>query len=249
MPDQTVIKYDRNGDTETGLQPWDPIPAEELRSGNPVQNGHTYFDTDNSRLTSGVWDCTPHEMVAGPYPVDEFMIVLEGSIIIEHETRGAETFRAGDCFIIPRGTPCAWRQDEYALKYFAIHSDLGSEPHRDLNLNALLLDANAELSQVTQHDPTLYESEVPEMGLLLRYRDPSGKFHAGIWDCSPMKRVATTIERSELMHIIEGSGSITNADGVVFNFNTGDTFMVPIGMGYQWQNDEYVKKIFCSYTP
>ena len=32
-------------------------------------------------------------------------------------------------------------------------------------------------------------------------------------------------------------------------FKAGDTFMVPIGMGYQWQNDEYVKKIFCSYTP
>jgi uncharacterized cupin superfamily protein len=64
-----------------------------------------------------------------------------------------------------------------------------------------------------------------------------------------MKRVAGRIERSEMMHILEGSGSITNADGVVFEFSAGDTFMVPAGMGYQWQNDEYVKKIFCSYTP
>ena len=249
MPDQTVIKYDRNGDPETGLQPWDPIPAEEIQSGNPVQSAHTYFNTANGHLTSGVWDCTPHELVAGPYGVDEFMIVLEGSIIIEHQTQGAKTFRAGDCFIIPRGTPCTWRQDEYALKYFVIHDNSESPVQKDVNLNTLLVNPDADLSQVTQHDPTLYESEVPEMGLLLLYRDPSGRFQAGVWDCSPMKRVATTIERSELMHILEGSGSITNADGVVFNFQAGDTFLVPVGMGYQWQNDEYVKKIFCSYTP
>ena len=51
------------------------------------------------------------------------------------------------------------------------------------------------------------------------------------------------------MHILEGSGSITNADGVIFEFSAGDTFLVPIGMGYQWHNDTPVKKFVCSYTP
>ena len=64
-----------------------------------------------------------------------------------------------------------------------------------------------------------------------------------------MQRKPATLARSELMHILEGSGSITNGDGVVFDFKAGDTFLVPIGMGYQWRNDEYVKKIFCSFIP
>ena len=51
-----------------------------------------------------------------------------------------------------------------------------------------------------------------------------------------MQRKPTTIERSELMHLLEGSGSITNVDGVVFEFSAGDTFLVPIGIGRQWQN-------------
>ena len=87
------------------------------------------------------------------------------------------------------------------------------------------------------------------MGLLSLYRDPTGKFEAGIWACSPMRRVPATLARSELMHILEGSGSITNADGVVFEFGPGDTLLAPVGMGYQWQNDTPVKKLFCSYTP
>ena len=85
----------------------------------------------------------------------------------------------------------------------------------------LEIDPNAELPAVTGQDPALFESDVPETGMLKLYQDPSDRFLVGLWDCSPMKRVAATIERSELMHILEGSGSITNADGVVFNFRAG----------------------------
>ena len=46
-----------------------------------------------------------------------------------------------------------------------------------------------------------------------------------------MKRVANEIELYELMHILEGSSSITNANGLVFNFKAGDTFMMPVGLG------------------
>lgn len=249
MADLTVIKYDRNGDPDYGLHDWGAYPPEILQSGAPVQKGHSYLDTASSIFSSGVWDCTAHELLPGPYDVDEFMIVLEGSIIIEHESGQTDRFRAGESFIIPKGTPCSWKQDEYTRKFYAIHDDPDIPLQADPDLNAIRVDPNAELPIVSGHDPAMYESEVPDMGLLALYKDPSGRFLAGVWDCSPMKRIAGTIERSELMHILEGSGSITNADGVVFNFKAGDTFMVPVGMGYQWQNDEYVKKIFCSYTP
>ena len=137
MPDLTVIKYDRNGDPDCGLQDWGAYPPESLQSGEPVQTGHTYFDTASNLFYSGVWDCTPHEMVPGPYDVDEFMIVLEGSIIIEHESGHAERFRAGESFIIPKGTPCTWKQDEYVRKFFAIHDDPDIPLHADPGLNAI----------------------------------------------------------------------------------------------------------------
>ena len=249
MADLNVIRFDRNGDPETGLQRWDDMPQEILHSGAPIQTGHTYHDADNSVFTSGVWDCTPYEQLPAPYEVDELMIVLEGSIIIEHESGKIERFNTGESFILPKGTPCIWRQDEYVRKFWAIHNNPQTPLVSDSALEAIRVNPDAALPAVTEHDPAMYESEVPEMGLLGLYQDPTGKLLAGVWECSPMKRVAGTIERSELMHILEGSGSITNADGVVFEFSAGDTFLVPVGMGYQWQNDEYVKKIFCSYTP
>ena len=249
MSDQNVIRFDQNGHPETALHRWEDIPAEDLHSGAPIQTGHSFFDTASGILTAGVWDCTPHELLPTPYSVDELMIVLEGSIIIEHESGRIDRFSAGDSFIIPRGTPCIWRQDEYVRKFWAIHDNPDTPLVADSVLNSIRVNPDAALPEITGHDPAMYESEVPTMGLLNLYQDPGGKFQAGVWDCSPMKRVAGRIERSELMHILKGSGSITNADGIVFDFRAGDTFLVPLGMGYQWHNDEYVKKIFCSYTP
>jgi len=248
MPDHTVILFDANGDAETGLQTWDPIPAEIVTSGSPVQRGHTYFSTENDRLTAGVWDCTAHDEARAPYAVDEFMMLLEGTLDIENEDGSMQTFRAGQGFVIPKGAVLAWKQSEYLRKFWVIHDNADSAPPA-AGLTALLADPDAELTRMPEADAALFESEVPDMGMHVLYQDPGGKFLAGVWDSTPMTRVASTIERSELMHIVEGSGSITNADGIVFNFKAGDTFLVPVGMGYQWSSDEYVKKLFCSYTP
>lgn len=248
MPDQTVILFDGNGDPETGLQPWDPIDPETIVSGSPLQRGHTCFSTDGGKLSAGVWDCTPYEEVRGPYPVDEFMILLEGSLGIENEDGSLQTFRAGQAFFIPKGTVMSWKQADYLRKFWVIHDNPDSPPAAP-GLGAQAVEPDEPLDAVSGLDQSAFDSEIPTMGLRSLYQDPGARFQVGVWDCSPMKRIATTIERSELMHILEGSGSITNADGVVFEFSAGDTFLVPIGMGYQWQNREYVRKLFCSYTP
>ena len=248
MTDQTVIVFDREGDPETGLQAWDPIAKESLVSGSPVQRGHEYFSSAAGKLTAGVWDCTPFTQKRGPYSVDEFMFLLEGSLDIENEDGSLQTFRAGDAFVIPKGAVLQWRQSEYLRKFWVIHDNPDSVPAA-AGLTAMLVDPGVALTPVSGLEQAPFESDIPQMGLQTLYQDPEGKFVAGVWDCSPMKRIPSTIERSELMHILEGSGSITNADGVVFEFKAGDTFLVPVGMGYQWQNHEYVKKLFCSYTP
>lgn len=249
MPDLSVIKFDPNGHPQSGLETWEAISKDLIVSGDPVQRGFQYFSTENDKLVSGVWDCTEHELILDAYEVDEFMVVLEGSITVKDKSGHEETFRAGESFIIPKGTECAWKQYEYTRKYYVIYDNPESKAVNTQALAAIRVNPNADLPRVTQHDPAVYISEVPDMGMLVLYSDPDGKFDAGMWDCSPMKRVPSTIARSELMHILEGSGSITNADGVVFEFKAGDTFLVPVGMGYQWENREYVKKIFCSYTP
>ena len=248
MTDQTVIVFNRDGDPQTGLQPWEPIAAENLVSGSPLHNGHIYFSTSGDRLTAGVWDAPAHVEQRDAYPVDEFMVLLEGSLGIENEDGSTQTFHAGEGFFIPKGAVLQWQQSEYLRKFWVIHDNPESQATA-ADLTAQLVDPAARLTPITGLEQAAFESDIPQMGLLSLYQDPDSKFHVGVWDCSPMKRIPSTFERTELMHILEGSGSITNADGVVFEFKAGDTFLVPIGMGYLWQNHEYVKKLFCSYIP
>jgi uncharacterized cupin superfamily protein len=248
MSDHEVIVFNRNGDPETGLQPWDPMAPEAIVSGSPVQRGHFYFSTDNGRLTAGVWDSTPFVEVRRPYEVDEFMLLLEGSLEIENEDGSIQTFHAGDGFMIPKGAVLQWRQSEYLRKFWMIHNNPDS-PAAAAGLQAKLLDPNATLPRVSGLEPADFESAVPDMGLQSLYSDPTHQLQIGIWDCAPMTRVPGRLNRSELMHIVTGSGSIINGDGVEFQFNAGDTFFVPIGMGYQWKSHEYVRKLFCSYAP
>ena len=248
MTDQTVIVFDRAGDPQTGLQPWEPIATEDLVSGSPLQNGHICFSTGGDRFTAGVWDAPAHVERQDAYPVDEFMLLLEGSLGIQNEDGTTQTFRAGEACFIPKGAVLQWQQSEYLRKFWVIHDNPESKAAA-AGMQAMLVDPNAALTPVSGLEQASFESDIPQMGMLSLYQDADGKFDTGVWDCSPMKRIPATIARSELMHILEGSGSITNADGVVFEFKTGDTFLVPVGMGYQWQNHEYVKKLFCSYTP
>ncbi len=250
MADQTVIEFSPNGPDNNGLGEWEPYPDSVIVSGDAIQHGDKYFNIDNGRLYAGVWDCTACELVPGPYEVDEFMIVLEGAIEIAHQSGHSQVFSAGHSFALPRGVPCTWKQSGYARKFFVIFENPspmdGSETS---DLDAIRVDQSASLPRVENQDPGAYLSDIPDMGHLTVFKDASGQMEVGIWECSPMQRKPATLARSELMHILEGSGTITNADGVVFEFSAGDTFLVPIGMGYQWHNQEYVKKVFCAFTP
>ena len=250
MADQTVIKFEPNGPGNSGLEAWPSAPPEAIQSGKGNERGHVYFTTDNERVTVGVWDCDEVEFARGPYPDNEFMIVLDGAITIDQDHGPVETFNAGEGFIMGQHLPCSFQVPEYARKFFFIfHDESGLQPDDPESMGAIRVDTTAPLPAVENQDPDQYLREVPEMGWLTLFRDLTGQFEVGLWDCSPMQRKPATLARSELMHILEGSGTITNGDGVVFEFSTGDTFLVPIGMGYQWRNDEYVKKVFCSFTP
>ncbi len=131
MSDLRSIRYSNQGPGDSGLQPWDPISKESLISGDPVQSGHVYHSDDTGQLTSGVWHCTPMVAKPGPYDVNEFMLVLDGAITLEYANGDAETFSAGECFVIPKGTPLSWKQTGDVLKYWVIFEDNSGEELED----------------------------------------------------------------------------------------------------------------------
>jgi len=81
------------------------------------------------------------------------------------------------------------------------------------------------------------------------YSDPTGQFHAGIWQGEPGAwRVQYDAHEEELCTLIEGQVRLTGTDGSVCEFSAGASFVVPGGYAGIWENLTRVRKIYAIGT-
>lgn len=81
------------------------------------------------------------------------------------------------------------------------------------------------------------------------YSDPTGQFHAGIWQGEPGAwRVRYEPHEEELCTLVEGHVRLTDGAGVVQEFAAGATFVVPGGFTGIWENVTRVRKIYALGT-
>jgi hypothetical protein len=109
-----------DGPEGTGLPFWGNLENENVIEGDPVETGYNFFTDGSGQLTAGVWECTPCTTQTDSYPVDEFCYILSGTVVITDDAGHSETFKAGDCFVIPKGLSCTWHMPETTRKYYVI---------------------------------------------------------------------------------------------------------------------------------
>ena len=115
-----IVKLHPEGDPATGLQPCQFVDPINVDGDPPKETGHTFFTNTAGNLTSGVWKATPYKEAIDSYPVDELIIVLEGSVTVTDSEGAGETFSAGDTFIIPKGFEGTWENTETMRKLYMI---------------------------------------------------------------------------------------------------------------------------------
>ena len=114
------IRLRPDGHPETGLQPTSFVAPDAVEGDPPKETGHVFFTNAEGNLTAGVWEATPYKEVSESYPVDELMVILSGSVTITDDEGHAETFSAGDAFVLPKGFKGTWENREPVRKYFVI---------------------------------------------------------------------------------------------------------------------------------
>lgn len=257
MTTPQIIRFEPHGPAGTGMVRLGDIPAETLTAGTPVQHGHSYLEAAEIGLSAGVWDCTAMTTRMGPYPVNEFMLVLEGEVTIVEATGRATTVRAGESFVLPKGLDCSWRQPGYMRKFYVIFDDAPGTMTRTTTqtaavdrttLSVILPDVAAPLAPL-QVDPAPIVGTVPTQHARSWHTDPTGQWTVGVWDASPYTRKVVPSNRYELMHLLEGSVTLEDGQGGAQTFRAGDTFLVPLGAPNGWKSSEYVRKIYCIFQP
>jgi uncharacterized cupin superfamily protein len=224
----------------------DPIPQEQLASDQPECRGVELFSAPEDGLSIGLWSATPFVAASGPYPVDEFMILLEGKLTIRLPDGRSETVQAGDSFFLPKGLDCTWDQPETVRKIYVIFENGVVDPSATFPLR---IDPEAALARSPGPSPSLLIGAAPRQSERLSYADASGQFSVGIWATTPYSRIPVTYPRHELMHLLSGEVTLTAAGAAPRTYRAGDTFFVPKGCVVDWVSTGDVRKIYCSIVP
>lgn len=233
-----------------GLADWGDVPAADLISGAPKQRGRHYFDAPDIGLSAGVWDCRAFEGKMAPYSVDEFMILLEGSVTVTEENGRVTHVKAGESLLIPRGLDCAWRQDGHVRKIFVIYDNPAAPvPAKPAAEHVIKLDLKAALAPCGGPDPALLNGPEPRCSENVAYTDASGQLTIGLWSATPYDRKATPFGRYELMHFLEGQVDLHDGASSGQAFQAGETIFVPKGLPLGWKSTTDVKKIFVILSP
>lgn len=245
-----VTRFEFNGPTDTGLVESEVMDAADLDSVVPVQREHVYYNDEELGFSAGVWDCTPFTTKMGPYPFDEFMHILEGSVTIEQEDGTSTIITAGESFVIPKGLVCRWVQTEYIRKYFMIYANKNGPVHNNPEqFGVIVPKADDPVTPIIIEDTSLFLGPIPEQQRHSYYTDATDQFSLGIWHSEPFERPVYEFDHFDLMIIIKGVATVSDGAGNDQVFKAGEAVFVPKGAPYKWQNDEPVSKIFCAFRP
>lgn len=107
-------------DPNVAMDVMDNTDPFEIEGDVPVQRNHTNFTNDGGNFMTGTWESGPMVSKMLPFPTHEFVRMLEGEVTITEEDGTQQTFRADDCFFVPKGTVCSWEIRDRVKKHYAI---------------------------------------------------------------------------------------------------------------------------------
>ena len=229
-----VAHSDREG---TGLEAWDPIDPDSLVSGTPVQRGRLDDSDEAAGYLAGVWDCTAFTGHTEPYPDDEFMLLLEGRLVMRMPDGTAVPVEEGEAFVIPKGLECQWEQPDYVRKVFMIVSDPVEEAADNPSLTRItkpdLALGPAEGTVATAH--TWFENSTARMSVAV-------EAHAG------GEAPGAASPDHELIHVLAGALTLS-AGGAGERIAAGETVYIRAGTAVARTHAPGTRLVVSRYRP
>ncbi|MCF8067963.1 MAG: cupin domain-containing protein [Desulfobacterales bacterium] len=127
MVKQSIIRMESDGPEGIGLEFWGNLESEKVLEGEPVEKGYNYFTNATGQFTSGVWEVTPCKSRIDAQPADEFVYIIKGTVTLTDDDGHAETFTAGQCYVVPKGFPHIWHNTETVRKFYVIFEEAVSK--------------------------------------------------------------------------------------------------------------------------
>jgi len=76
------------------------------------------------------------------------------------------------------------------------------------------------------------------------FQTEDGSTLSGVWECAPCREEIDAYPVHEMMTVLAGSVTLTNADGSTDIFTSGDTFFIAKGTQCIWEITETLRKYY-----
>ncbi|MEM0990064.1 MAG: cupin domain-containing protein [Pseudomonadota bacterium] len=231
-----VVRMPHSDRSGTGLTAWDAIDPASLAAGAPVQRGWIVDQEAQTGYLFGVWDCTAFTEHMGPYAVDEFMLLLEGSVTMGMPDGTDVVVDAGDVFVIPKGLQCQWKQTGYVRKVFMIVDDpVPAGPH------------NPSLSRITVPDLSAIPADGPVETSKTWFTNATGRMSVDVRSSAGGRTDPRPSNAHQILHVLAGALELTSDAGAQ-HFGAGETVYIRAGSevartlapGTTWVQSSYV---------
>ncbi|MGB2831346.1 MAG: cupin domain-containing protein [Methylotenera sp.] len=88
----------------------------------------------------------------------------------------------------------------------------------------------------------------PTMKTYIEHATADGKYLTGFWEATP-GTYQVTYNVDEMVHMLQGKATLTDAGGDSQTYVGGDSFLVTAGSKITWKTVEAVRKIFAIKVP
>ncbi|MEM7058821.1 MAG: cupin domain-containing protein [Pseudomonadota bacterium] len=243
MTTQTVIRLFADGPPGIGLEKL-PIDPADFQTAPTEQTWHVYFEDKALNLAVGIWTTTDMQEPFGPYPGDEFMVVLKGRVEMMNADGTATPVETGQGFGVRNGVPLSWKQTGFLKKAFILMSY--DESKAADGQGVFVAPSEADALPLQDAEDQIGGGEQREAAI---YKNDTGNMEAGIWESSAFNTDLSPFSVHEFAHIIEGAVTITDQDGNSQRFEAGESLFTPAGTVCSWASDGPVRKFYAIVTP
>jgi uncharacterized cupin superfamily protein len=250
MINTPIIEFDYAETREATFMPWIDVEHIDLKSNAFVKRGYYYTRADHHGLFVGYAELKDFDQYISSFPIDQFLIVIEGKIEITDQQGSRTTLGPQDTAVIPRYLGCQWKQSEGTRVFFMNYEGASKAIEGIEHLAVVTPNLSDELDSISGPAAELVLTRpLPKVGRKVIYTDPTGQFTVGLWEASAYTRKLAAFKDYEIMHFIEGQVEITNALDETRLFKARETFVVNQGVSNAWKTESYVRKVYCKLSP
>lgn len=219
------------------------IPSTASAGQDPFLSSRRLLDFPPGPVTAGAIALEAGSGTVQSQPVDEFIIVCEGTLTLTQQDRTL-VLGPDNSAVIRHGAEVSWSAEGPVSVIFMRYHD--SQPG---DRAIVAIQENPEFGPSGGPAAELLLTPAPACRNYTDHLSADGVFICGTWDSTPYHRRAMTYRIYELMYLLEGSVTFVDETGRSSTFSRGDIFIVEQGAQCSWESREHVAKVYAIYRP